>query len=530
MAKNVTVSKFLLPHSDKNEKHQFGLKLRVVKPEIQLDFTVKFPNGVVLKLTKQQYNNLTTENYNLIEINKHRIIKAVNDLISNKITLIRETINKRLEQNYKKEFLEMINSYDEYPVIEEHEIDQLDEILDKIDKENVGQDIIMEDLGSMILDKKIELDNKKLEQEILKSNTISNTLQRAKKQYQLIPNWDKMNLVLQIGNLFTMEKDNGKPLIHSINRGLLNNLYDFILNEHEPNDIRSFNVKYCKRFIKYLVHNGVIKSSLGRTAMELNDGKYDQFFKTNKHQILCYSTFIDKVKALNSIVKNLKEYGINISVNKQFKSIDFIDNNSVNTEKGSNTDHHLKPDEVKMLLDSSFKKKELELAKNVFLILVFCGGLRGIKNFDVEMDFERGTLDVLHSKVNKRVNIPIWNEMNKILAKYNNKFPDFPDEQELTFNLRAVANELKWIRLIKTVNTKLSKKKRDKYYFKTPLHKIIDQRFARKTFVNYARHEYGLKDWEIIQYTGHADVQTLIHYMGELTIEDMKKRITRKQA
>ena len=88
--------------------------------------------------------------------------------------------------------------------------------------------------------------------------------------------------------------------------------------------------------------------------------------------------------------------------------MDFIDTNVVITEKGSNKDHHLKPDEVQILLDNEMESAELELTKDVFLILIFCGGLRGVNNFDVEIDKESGILDVLHSKVNKRVKIPVF--------------------------------------------------------------------------------------------------------------------------
>jgi hypothetical protein len=129
---------------------------------------------------------------------------------------------------------------------------------------------------------------------------------------------------------------------------------------------------------------------------------------SQSHNIISYSTLIDKIKALNSIINNLKEKHIPIQVNRKFKAMDFIDTNVVITEKGSNKDHHLKPDEVQILLDNEMESAELELTKDVFLILIFCGGLRGVNNFDVEIDKESGILDVLHSKVNKRVKIPVF--------------------------------------------------------------------------------------------------------------------------
>jgi hypothetical protein len=386
----------------------------------------------------------------------------------------------------------------------------------------------LEDLASVIADIKIELDEEKETKKTLTANKIKNTLERTKQQYLLKHDWDKTNLILQIGHLFTLEKDNGKPLIHALNRGLLNNLYDFILNQNRPNNILSFTDDFCSDFVKYMVNTGVIKSSLGRTPMELISGDYDNFFTSQSHSIISYSTLIDKIKALNSIINNLKEKHIPIQVTRKFKAMDFIDTNVVITEKGSNKDHHLKPDEVQFLIDNEMESAELELTKDVFLILIFCGGLRGVSNFDVEIDKENGILDVLHSKVNKRVSIPVFPEMETILEKYDYQFPEIPDEKIIAFNLRAIAKNLNWERIIKTDNTSVKKSKGDAYYFKNPLHEVIDQTFARKTFVNYARRVYNMHDGVIIQYTGHASVDMLKHYMGDLSIEEMKSQIKKR--
>ena len=75
--------------------------------------------------------------------------------------------------------------------------------------------------------------------------------------------------------------------------------------------------------------------------------------------------------------------------------------------------------------------------------------------------------------------------------------------------------------------TNLNKKKGDVYYYKKPLCDIIDLTFARKTFVNYARRVYNMPDGEIIQYTGHASVDLLKHYMGDMSVEEMRNRINK---
>jgi hypothetical protein len=526
MAKNTTVSKFPYRHIDKNKRHQVGLKLRIIVPKIQLDFKVLQPNGEDLKLTTNQYQNLTPEYFNLIENQRQLILTAAKELLNRDIVIVRETIEGRILQIKRKQFADSISGYVGYDIFSDDELEELDEIVERLDND---EPMLLEDLASVIADVKLELDAEKEEKRVLSANKIKNTLERTRQQYILKHDWDRTNLILQVGHLFTLEKDNGKPLIHALNRGLLNNLYDFILNQNRTNNILSFTDEFCSDFVKYMVNTGVIKASLGKTPMELVSGDYDYFFTGQSHSIISYSTLIDKIKALNSIINNLKEKHIPIQVNRKFKAMDFIDTNVVITEKGSNKDHHLKPDEVQILLDNEMESAELELTKDVFLILIFCGGLRGVNNFDVEIDKESGILDVLHSKVNKRVKIPVFPEMGTILDKYDYQFPNIPNEKVIAFNLRAIAKKLNWDRIIKTDNTSVKKTRSDDYYFKNPIHEIIDQTFARKTFVNYARRVYKMKDGEIIQYTGHASVDMLKHYMGDYSVEEMKKQFKNKR-
>jgi hypothetical protein len=81
--------------------------------------------------------------------------------------------------------------------------------------------------------------------------------------------------------------------------------------------------------------------------------------------------------------------------------------------------------------------------------------------------------------------------------------------------------------LINTANTSVKRKKSDPYYIKSKLSDIIDLTFARKTFVNYARKVYEIPDGEIIQYTGHASVELLKHYMCDYSVDEMRRRLNK---
>ena len=68
MGKNISASKILFRHVDKNKRQQVGIKLRIKKPVIQIDFPVKLSNGESMKLTRKQFQNLTNEHYSIIEM------------------------------------------------------------------------------------------------------------------------------------------------------------------------------------------------------------------------------------------------------------------------------------------------------------------------------------------------------------------------------------------------------------------------------------------------------------------------------
>lgn len=519
---NETVTKSRRKHLDRNKRRQVIVRLRIENPECEHDFNVNINDGTPLKLTDAQYYNLTNEHYALITNTKSVIKQSAIYLIQHDVDISLETIRNRLEEIKNQYFIDRMSSFQDKDL--EISAEEITKLIQNTSLEDI-EDI--EDIGDVISSVKIDMDEKARQERIIAAKDEKNTLERAKKQYDNI-DWNKNDLILLIGYLFTFEKDNGDPLIHRLNRGILNNLYDYHINTGASLKPRDFDDTYCRNFIKYLVRVGVIKASLGRTPFELISRKYDTFFKEKEHKIITYSTLKDKIKAINSIALNLKNKGLLEHNIKKYSPDTFV-KKTVNTKKGSSIDHHLKQDEVQQLLDIEFEDIELNIAKDTFLILVFAGGLRGVSYFDVIIDLKDRWLDVLHSKNEKRRKIPIWGEMDSILKKYNYQFPDFSLVSNLADSLKVIATNLEWKREIKTDNTFVNKKKGDSYYFFSPLNEIVDLTFARKTFVNYARRVYNMPDGEIIQYTGHGSVDLLAYYMGELTLDEMKARISNNE-
>jgi hypothetical protein len=523
MKKNITVSKFRYRHVDKQNKRPVGLRLRMVTPSAQLDFPVYRPNGNSLKLSDAQYQNLTDEHYMIIENMKGFIKSAAFDLVNQNQTINKKSIEKRMLALRARHFSSVLNGYFEREIISDDPI-ILDELLENV---NVEDGVMAEDLSDIVAHEQVKYDEKKWQEKISKEIYVRNSLERTRKQYKYLP-WDYSNLILHIGYLFTFDKDNGKPKIHSINRSLINNLYDYIIHTNAPNDISKFDDQYCRNFIKHMVKNGVIKKSLGKTSFELVSGAYDYFFNENPHEPLSYATFKDKIKAINSYIENFNELGVKIAVNKKYTADSFIDTREVNTDKSTKIDHTLTPNEVLQLIGTEFDDVGLERAKEMLIILIFCGGLRGIANFDVIIHKDQDYLDVYHHKVHDRCDIPIFDELRPILEKHDYEFPEFLEQDEFLFNIRSIANNLGWTRKVKTLNTDINRKKGDPYYHYRHLNVVIDQTFARKTFVNYARLVYGMSSEEIIEYTLHSSVDILSHYKGKMTIEEKKKKIRSK--
>jgi site-specific recombinase XerD len=515
---NCTVSKARRRREDKKGRRQVIIRLRIKTPECEHDFNVYRTDGTPLKLNVAQYSNLTDENYYLITNAKSIIKQAAIQLVLDEKDISLESLNQRISSIQEYDVVQKVNSYSNTELeITKDDIEQINKDINLDDVEE------LEDVAEILAWGKVELDKKDKQKRLLNATKEKDTLKRTIVQYKNLE-WDKNNLLLAIGYLFTIEKDNEDPLINTLYRGIINNLYDFQLNTNASNKITDFDDTYCRNFIKYIVRVGVIKSSLGKTSFELNSGKYDYYFKKKEHKIISYSTLKDKIKALNSICSNLGLHGLSKYKIDKYSPDTFV-KKSVNTSKGSNIDHHLKPHEVKQMLNKKIDNPEMELSKDIFLILLFSGGLRGIKDFDVIINREENSLNVLHPKVKKRCLIPVFKEMKQILEKYNYQFPDFSELTSISDNLKEIATYFGWTRQIKSDNTFVNKKSEDSYYFNAPLNEVIDMTFARKSFVYYARREYKMPDGEIIQYTGHSNVELLAYYMGEYTLEEMRSRL-----
>ncbi len=523
--KAYTVSVFRLRHKKRNGQRQVAFRIRSEYLDgTSLDVLPTLIRFNRISLTDEQYETLKSAGYygdikeckNELEIFCERIIKRGYKIT--KQSIFEEYIKYRYE-SYSRYYNKFIRSDELKTKADDHK--RIDLIEDAI-----ASDIMMndeDDSYELFLEDHVKIiDEEQKELNYLQSKKSTDFSKRLIADYEHLGSTEN-NLLVKVGSLFLIKKPNGSFEYSKQYRGILKELYDFLLASNHSNRLGSLDRQFFVDLLLYIRDAGIIKSSLNRTPHELSSGLYDSTFLESEREDCSHDTFKGKVKAINKLVKMARIH-LNLSLNfDDFRASDFVVSST--PKIGARAQERLEVEEVNELMNTTFQEDHLNVTRDVFLFLVFSGGLRGIKNSEVSFQSKRFML-VLHHKTKLPVENPIPEELKLVLERNNWEVPEMK-EDDISKNLKAIAKNLNWTREINYINTSVKRNANDSFFNKKELKDCISQKFARKTFVHYMRMVYNLTDRQIIEYTGHSSIATLEHYAGAPRLREKENELKR---
>lgn len=337
--------------------------------------------------------------------------------------------------------------------------------------------------------------------------------------------YDKNDIFECFGFCWSNHPTKNEPLICDSYKGLLLRLYDYRYNSNPPENIKFFDENWIKDFLIFLVQNGyaVIHP---RNYNPFNLEKFKVELINAERKPYRFSAFNKLLKHLKRYINLLKKYNI-IILNYDidlFEAKDFIGRN-VSTENYTRREHSLNSLEFEQLCSTDFNDKNLNIARDMFIIATLGGGLRGEEFFNDQLSIEKFkdkyVLHIFRTKTKTIEQNPIFGKFEEIINKNNGKLPYFLNEAQLRAALRKIANELNFDRIIFSPNTFLNEKGGMTKYIVKDIFSIY---FARKTFVSFLD-AAGMMDDDIIEFTSHSKTDTLKHYKGNLSLSNKFKLI-----
>ena len=343
--------------------------------------------------------------------------------------------------------------------------------------------------------------------------------------------FNKNNIFEVFGYVWSTNPKNGDAYITDSYRSLILQLNDFRFNKNPSELIKDFNEKWIDDFFIYLVENGYPKVRIVN---------YDPFNIIKfKDKIVNAKREKYKVQAFEKVVKHFKRYLALlkafrlIECNKDISMISYRDYLSRNVIKDNFTkrEFSLTPEEFNKLAQTDFKDERLNMARDMFIIMVQGGGFRTNEIFKY-VSVENNEITVYRPKTKEIVTNPIWGHLMDVIDRHNG----IPEKEKLLkvvdFRkaLKEIAQKLDFNRKISRPNTRIHNKSKKNIKTSDEVEELIikdifNPEFARKTIVRYLTTVKKMKDEDIIAFTSHSSVKTLKHYKSVKTLVEKVKLI-----
>lgn len=513
----LTLTQFKYRHKDKKGLISIGIRLRFEGRH--MEFPVKQIDGSTYKILEREYNEQSPTTQYLIEYWKDLYRTSFENLEKrgrDMSLLSRETLLKEVSLIEGNRFKNKVQSIVGFDISLENQEEVERRVAESFQEEEfIDEDDYLYAFGII----QSEVEREQAEKDFLNRKKIGKAAERSLVEYQKF-GVDRSSIILSIGELFLKRKKNGDPLFISHYRGILKDIYAYQYDRQASDEIEALSEGYFDDFIRYMITDGIIKSSLNATPHELKYCQKDEFFDKQERQVMRKDTFKDKIKSLNKIIKSLRsmhsfDYFDNLNFN-DYLSKEVVDN------VGSRREESLNPKELQTLLNYSTDDQNKRISLDIFLIMIYAGGLRGYRPNLLRINKEEMTFKFFHGKRKNEVINPILLEIIPTLKRYNWIAPKKPSNLNITENLIEIARELNFDRRIDYFNTDVNRSESDDFYKPQILHDCISLRFARKTAVNYLLSK-GLSREEVIAFTAHADPTILKHYVSGVNIEEKRK-------
>jgi len=444
--------------------------------------------------------------YNQIELSeKEKSFIVINSII--------EKWNNQVNENRKKQGIDYFEDY--YKKLTREEFDVYNETITEIGKRKgtIDDEDIEVALSEAYTKDFSEKESNKINKMSVDQRYSSN-------------NYDKNNIIHILGLCWSKNPNTGCSYVSEPYKTIIFHIADFIYNSKKlpTANTQKVDFNWINDFL-------VFKKDFGFPILKLNNytpfniHQYYDNFKSADRELFSVATFQKIVKQIKFYIKIL--HSKNYLKNIDYNIINVNNYISRNTAKVTHTrtEHALWPEELLVLKNTDFQSEELNLARDMYLIQTFAGGLRIGEMYGPDFKVVGDNFEIIRNKTTKTSKNPIMDEIKDIIQKYDG-LPNFLPLRKYRAALTSIAKQMQWDRKITSFNTKIGAVK-DIIY--TPISEIFKPYTARKTFVLYL-YILGFTKGQIMEYTGHDDEKSLLSYIDRLPIQYKKELIQSKAA
>ena len=484
-------------------------------------------HGEIYRVTDEEYhdlrNKVSDESLRIFE-KKRKIRQLILQAIDNDEELTSDRIHRKLyniendiEEKKKvagwNEFLSQWNVE-----VNKSEIDELEKEIEIMREEK--EFITSEDMGDIAAGIQMTKAISKEQERIKKMDY--NT--RYKKGH-----FDRNNIFDVFGFLWTENPLNGDPYVPISYRSIILQLNDYRFNALPSQSISDFNTEWIDGFFTYLIKHGYPDVRIkGYNPLNIHN-YYDRLISAKRKPY--------KVQAFEKVAKHFRRY---LSLLKEYdliryhKEVKLISANKylsrdVSKDRFTKKEFSLNPDEFNTLATTDFNDSRLNLARDMFVIMVQGGGFRTSEIFKY-VRIQKNEITVYRPKTKEMETNPIWGHLADVVARHNGLPQNMLPIPEFREALKKIAGQLNFDRVITRPNTQIHNKKKEDLTIEDEVEtieikKVFNPEFARKTLVTYLSHVKNMKDEDIITFTSHKNTKTLKHYKSSRTIVEKTRLI-----
>jgi len=337
--------------------------------------------------------------------------------------------------------------------------------------------------------------------------------------------FDRNNIFDVFGFLWTENPLNGDPYVPKSYRSLILQINDYRFNALPSQSISDFNTEWVDGFFTYLIKHGYPDVRIkGYNPLNIHN-YYDRLISAKRKPY--------KVQAFEKVAKHfrrylslLKEYDL-IQYHKEVKLISankYI-SRDVSKDRFTKKEFSLNPDEFNTLATTDFNDCRLNMARDMFVIMVQGGGFRTSEIFKY-VRIQKNEITVYRPKTKAIETNPLWGHLADVVARHNGLPQNMLPIPEFREALKKIADQLNFDRVITRPNTQIHNKKKEDLTIEDEVEtieikKVFNPEFARKTLVTVK----NMKDEDIITFTSHKNTTTLKHYKSSRTIVEKTRLI-----
>jgi site-specific recombinase XerD len=470
MAQIFKTSRWLRPYQSKNGQQVF------IRVRMRTGFETNIPvydyikhEKLPISVKKEFWNKgyVTGGNY-------HISVREINNLLTKVERDVRDSVNELLEKNIQ------INQENITKLTYINEINTLEQ-----ERKIANGEIIVDEQGGAFASQ-VEFEEYIETSEDPKFNGLKKSMGLYKREY-LMDFWDDF--------IRDFAPDSYNTPRHAMD--------EYIRNTEDNCKANEFSSMWLQHFFEYIAREGYSFRKDGKNRKRYTVTTIAKYHKHLRH----FGDYLfSELKLIDN--QDYKRFSLKKKKSKKMSLIKYKPTSFINT-------HALFKREFDWFYGFKFEDKQLELARDMFVMQVWLGGLRQVdfyklskQNFNrdsngVKIWFkQQKTDDVVQNTINQ-------NYLDPIMEKYPNIFKEFPKVHIYNKLLKKAAEVAGLKRpLMFTFEYVDANEAKEEWI---EIYKMISNNWARNCAVSILT-ELGYHDDRIAKFTGHKDLDMINHY------------------